>query len=370
MRDTLRARNIFVMLTNRCNLRCSYCYESGKNDLSADAPTIKEYLRKELDEGLFDEYFVVFHGGEPFLEFSLMREISRWCWSEYPHRSIRCITTTNGTCLNREMKEWLRDNRERFTAILSLDGGRQTHNRNRCRSFDLIDRDFFAATWPGQPVKMTVSPDTINSLYADFLEITGYGLIPNPSLAKEVGWSVKDHLPVFVEQASMLADHYLEHPEITPCELVGIRPSLFKQNPPLAHNRACGAGVNNIAYDISGHPYPCHTFMTDLGQAAPDMSGLFDKLACGNGLEISPGCADCSVYAACEPCYGLNFSKRGDMGAFDAAMCEFTKARAKISVRLYAEMIASGKPYAVLRGISKEELSDMISGIMYINEAF
>jgi len=369
MRDSLRARNIFVMLTNRCNLRCSYCYEAGKNLLSADAPTIKKYVAEELQSARFDEYFIVFHGGEPFLEFPLMKEVAEWCWQEFPSMNIRCMTTTNGTCLNAAMKAWLTENRHRFVAILSLDGGRETHNSNRCGSFDLIDRPFFARTWPHQPVKMTVSPDTLGSLYADFLEIRSYGLLPNPSLAKEVDWNLENHLPVFVKQAGMLADYYLNHPQEMPCELVNVKPSLFKQDPPLPHNRACGAGVNNIAYDIKGHPYPCHTFMTNLEQTqAPDLSALFKELEAGDGLALSPGCKGCLVYPACEPCYGLNYSKRGSMGAFDPLMCAFTKARVQISARLYAEMIASGKPYAALQHVPESELYDMISGIMYLEK--
>lgn len=366
MRDSLRARNIFVMLTNRCNLRCGYCYEAGKNMLSATSSLIHKYVGKELSSGEFDEYFIVFHGGEPFLEYSLMKEISEWCWTEFPSMDIRCMATTNGTCLDADMKQWLTDNRERFVAILSLDGGRDTHNQNRCGSFDLIDKEFFARTWPHQPVKMTISPNSVHNLYADFLEIIDYGLLPNPSLAKEVEWDLDIHLPIFVEQASLIVDYYLEHRQIMPCELINVRPSLFKQNPPLPRYRACGAGVNNVAYDIKGKPYPCHTFITDLGKEAPDNSALFEQLATNDGLAISPGCANCIVYPACEPCYGLNYSKRGDMGAFDAVMCEFTKARVKLSAKFYAEMITSGKEYIALRGMSENELYDTIAGIMFL----
>ncbi len=131
MRDSLRARNIFIMLTNRCNLHCSYCYEIGKNSVSSEMSIIQSYLTKELDAGLFDQYYLVFHGGEPLLEFPLMRDIAQWAWDSYPTMSVRCMATTNGTCLNSEMKEWFQCNKERFVAILSLDGGRDTHNLNR-----------------------------------------------------------------------------------------------------------------------------------------------------------------------------------------------------------------------------------------------
>ena len=368
MRDSLRARNIFVMLTNRCNLRCRYCYESDRNSLSGNVSTIKHYLAQELTSKQFDEYFLVFHGGEPFLEFQMLKEISEWCWTEFPSQDIRCMATTNGTCLDESMKDWLRKNSRRFVAILSLDGGKESHNRNRCNSFELIDRIFFATTWPGQPVKMTVSPDTINTLYSDFLEIIGYGLIPNPSLAKEVGWVLTRDLPVFVDQLGKIVDYYLAHPLDVACELVNINPAVFKQNPPLPRKRACGAGANNVAYDVNGAPYPCHTFMADLGQQTPDMSELFEILAKDDGLAISPACADCRLYPACEPCYGLNYSKRGNMGAFDPIMCEFTKARVYASARLYTEMIASSGNYATLQEIEDNELYDMISGIMYLSK--
>lgn len=370
MRDSLRARNIFVMLTNRCNLRCSYCYEKGKNERSASYETITRYLLKEFEEKCFDEYYIVFHGGEPFIEFDLMKTVAEWCWTSFPELNIRCMTTTNGTCLDNSMKEWLRNNRDHFVAILSLDGGRDTHNRNRCNSFDYIDKAFFSSCWPDQPVKMTVSPNTISTLFNDMIEVMSFGLKVNPSLAKEVRWDEERDLPVFKRELDKIVSYYLDNPEEMPCEMVNIHPSLFRAENPLPHNRACGAGVNNIAYNVEGTAYPCHTFIAELSKSddPQTLSPLFEDLVGKRGDELSPFCSGCFAYPACEPCYGLNWSKRGNMGAIDSNMCAFVKARIIAASRMYAEMILTGNivGYKALENVSDDELFDMISGIKNI----
>ncbi len=368
MRDSIHERNIFVMLTNRCNLRCSYCYEEGKNQRSASYDTITGYLRKEFEEKRFDAYDIIFHGGEPFLEFELMKNVAEWCWASFPGLDIRCLVTTNGTCIDDSMKEWLTMNKERFVAILSLDGGRVTHNRNRCNSFDKIDKSFFASCWPYQPVKMTVSPDTVSTLFDDMMEVKSLGLKVNPSLAKEVRWN-EEGLSIFKRELDKIVSYYLDNPGEMPCAMVNIRPSLFRTENPLPHNRACGAGVNDIAYNVEGTAYPCHSFMTELSKSddSQTISSLFEELGTKRGDELSPSCSGCFAYPACEPCYGLNWSKRGDMGAIDRTMCNFVKARIFAATKMYAEMIVSSdRGYKAMENVSDVDLYDMISGIKNI----
>lgn len=365
MTDSRNTKNIFIIVTNRCNLRCTYCYEQGKNTASADLETMRRVLEQEMQDNRFDSFDIVFHGGEPFMEWKLVRELSEWLWSNYSHRHIRLMATTNGTLLSDEMKSWLTENRERFALILSLDGGRETHNRNRCNSFDRIDFGFFLRNWPGQRVKMTVNPDALPNMFDDIMAILSMGFRVNPSLAMEVPWDTAAAAPVFATQLDLLVGYYLDHPDMEPCPLVDLSPALLAHPESIPHNRACGAGFNIAAYDMYGHRYPCHSFISDFSREydKEKIEQLFCDLNCKNGLELSPGCKDCFIYPHCEPCYGMNFSHRGDMGRFDPVVCVFTKIRVQSAASMYAQMLVSGKDYCLLRNLGDETKRDIILGI-------
>lgn len=365
MTDSRKTKNIFIIVTNRCNLRCVYCYEQGKYTASTNLATMKQVLEKEMQDMEFDSFDIVFHGGEPFLEWSLICELSEWLWKNYSHRHLRLMATTNGTLLNGEMKSWLTENRERFALILSLDGGRETHNRNRCNSFDRIDFDFFLRNWPRQRVKMTVNPDALPNMYNDILAIRDIGFLVNPSLAMEVPWNTEIAAPVFADQLELLIGYYLDHPDLEPCSMVDLSPALLVNTANIPRNRACGAGFNIVAYDMYGHRYPCHSFISDFSREydKEKIEQLFCDLNCKNGLELSPGCKDCFIYPHCEPCYGMNFSHRGDMGRFDPAVCVFTKIRVKAAASMYTRMLVSDKDYCLLRKLSDETKRNIILGI-------
>lgn len=73
-----------LWLTYKCNLNCSYCYEKDiktgmKNKLNDN--TIEDYLIF-IENFLYDKnrnenepYIVNLHGGEPLLEFNLLKKV-------------------------------------------------------------------------------------------------------------------------------------------------------------------------------------------------------------------------------------------------------------------------------------------------------
>lgn len=368
MRDSRKSKNIFVIVTNKCNLHCVYCYEKGKNTRSANISKTKEVLSIEFADSKFESFDVIFHGGEPFFEYGIVRELCEWIWTEYPDKDIQCLATTNGTLLNQEKKAWLEKNKAKFTLILSLDGGRETHNKNRCNSFDKIDFAFFLRNWPNQRVKMTINPDGLSKMFEDILEILHIGFRVNPSLAMEVNWDIESSTEIFANELEKLIEYYLVHPDFYPCPMLDLSPSLLAYPKSYPCNKACGAGTHVSAYDVYGNRYPCHSFVTDLSKPYNHsaINKLFQDLEEKNGYELSPRCAGCFIFPHCEPCYGMNYSHRGDMGSFDSATCAFNKVRVKAAASMYGRMLLSGKEYALLKGKTPEEIEKIIIGIQNI----
>ena len=68
-------KTVSLTLTEDCNLNCIYCYEKHNKNRVMSIDTAKEILDKELtvEDGTKEVYIDLF-GGEPFLEFELIKK--------------------------------------------------------------------------------------------------------------------------------------------------------------------------------------------------------------------------------------------------------------------------------------------------------
>lgn len=128
--------NMFIIgITERCNLRCTYCCYSGqyKNNRShspqgmtnEDIDKIFDFIQKST---LQKPINVSFYGGEPLLKFPLIQyaaDKGRHIYGEYINFSI----TTNATLLSPEKIDWLIEND--FDINISLDGTQTVHDKYR-----------------------------------------------------------------------------------------------------------------------------------------------------------------------------------------------------------------------------------------------
>ena len=72
-----KIKTVTLTLTQACNLSCTYCYEHHKSNRRMSVETAKSIVDYELKnfadfEGIEFDLF----GGEPFLAFDLVREIT------------------------------------------------------------------------------------------------------------------------------------------------------------------------------------------------------------------------------------------------------------------------------------------------------
>ena len=177
-------KTIMLMLTEHCNLNCRYCYEKNKSLKTMTYKTAVDILTTELkmDDG-FEQCEIQFFGGEPFIEFDLIKKICDFLWKNKWDKRFYCFATTNGTILTDDMKVWLKEHKDEFICALSLDGNKKAHDVNRCNSYDKIDKDFFKNTWPFQPAKMTISPDSLPFLADSVIELHSSGWVFDNNLA-------------------------------------------------------------------------------------------------------------------------------------------------------------------------------------------
>ena len=97
-----KQKTIMLLITYKCNLRCSYCYEPKLNDFHMNAHRAKQIISEQvndLDES-YDSVEIQFMGGEPLLEFPLIKEVSEWLWEVPIEKNLMVLfAPPNGTLL-------------------------------------------------------------------------------------------------------------------------------------------------------------------------------------------------------------------------------------------------------------------------------
>lgn len=135
--------NLLLSLTERCNLRCSYCYYKDsqidrKIDMSDEIleASLRLALERTIDQK--QSFFnITFFGGEPLLRMDAIRWSVRFVKkfvkenrSRFPEDfQYGFHVNTNGTLLTDEICKFLK--KENFKIFLSLDGPERKHNISR-----------------------------------------------------------------------------------------------------------------------------------------------------------------------------------------------------------------------------------------------
>lgn len=133
--------HLAVYLSNSCNLACSYCYVS----VNQGPPVHLSFgaLKKSVD--FFYEKVpgaakkITFLGGEPFLNWPLFQDITRYA-RERGGDDVVLQTFTNGTLMTPEKLKFL--NEYDVHATISLDGRKTTNDKHRVY-FKAEDRSVF-----------------------------------------------------------------------------------------------------------------------------------------------------------------------------------------------------------------------------------
>lgn len=174
MAPALAVSGLSIVLTAACNLRCVYCYQNAKRPGRMPWETIRTAL--ELLRGARGpDVRLLFTGGEPLLEFDLLRRAVDHAESiRPPGLRVRYELVTNGTLLGDEHATFLAAHD--FSVQIGFDGVPAAQNLRAQNTFGSLDAllDRLRATHPvfyrrGVSVAVTVVPRTLPHL-ADSVE--------------------------------------------------------------------------------------------------------------------------------------------------------------------------------------------------------
>lgn len=323
-------KQITLVITEQCNLDCAYCYENRKSFKKMDFGTAKKIIDKELtDEENYEEITIDLFGGEPFLNFELIKEIDNYITS-IPHKTkIFIFMTTNGTLVHGNTKQWLRERKDYVICGLSYDGTDDIQNLNRSNSSSLIDLNFFLELYPRQDLKATISVESLPYLFDSMVYLHRKGFRVSCNLAYNIDWSASDLSEMLERELLKLIDFYLDNPNIEPCSILnqdidGL--ALVDLDNPIRRSY-CGAGVNMKAYDSNGDAYPCQFFLPlSIGIEKSNESKALHFYHDTIPEElIEEKCKKCVIQSLCPNCFGANYAATGNMYIHDDNYCKLTK---------------------------------------------
>jgi len=287
-------QSLTLQVTQQCNLKCEYCPYSGGfyNRQHSNKKMSFEMAKKAIDYYILHSYDIPaaqigFYGGEPLIEFELIKEIVRYVASEYYGKEVKYFITTNATLLTEDKIDFLMDND--FVLTISLDGPRQYHNKNRHKiddsgSFDTV-MDNIAVLHRKYPDKKdniqfncVIDPEMDLKCLNDFFiredNLKEYRVLYN-SISRE-GMKEKDRfLPgnSYFEQYEyeVFKMLYSKYGKVKGIDVSSIVEAYFWQIKTTYRNRSvtglqeeyshpsgpCIPGIHKLFVDVQGNYYPC-----------------------------------------------------------------------------------------------------------------
>lgn len=129
-------RNLMFLVTEACNLACTYCYEVANGVHDRPAVFRRDDARRAID-GYLEEAkprgyaCITFFGGEPLLNFKVIEDIVVWSKARAHElgMTVGFSITSNLTLLTESIADFLA--REQFSVMVSIDGPRHIHDRHR-----------------------------------------------------------------------------------------------------------------------------------------------------------------------------------------------------------------------------------------------
>jgi sulfatase maturation enzyme AslB (radical SAM superfamily) len=281
-----------AILTSRCNLRCSYCYQSSKRKRRMAWKTLRAGLDLVLDSAA-EEVGVTFNGGEPLLEFLLVRRAVDYVErNRPPWKIVKYYISTNGTLLTEEIVSFLEWHD--FTTQLSLDGAAGAQEQRAPGTFSVLDRklDRLRTRHPefynsNLRIAVTVTPANL-SYFAESVRYLLRKRIARiammPSIVSDASWDT-ERIDELDAQFARILEMNLAHLHRTgesPLEI--LRNDEEPQPHPLKRPPMCGiVRASGIALDVDGEVYGCNLLVgsyQDFG--SPSMRDRMEKLRLGS----------------------------------------------------------------------------------------
>ncbi len=322
-----------LFITESCNLACDYCFVHGKNQRNRmSLGTAKRVVDLTFSEyNRSKEVSLFFLGGEPLLEFPLVKEVVHYA----EQKAVQLETklnfgmTTNGILLTEEMLSFFKEHKVKL--LLSLDGLPACHDAHRKTptgegSFWRIANKLplIKEYQPWLGARVTPMPDNVQRLAegVEFLHELGINQFIIGTAVGGIYWDEKG-LDEYTAQMISIASYLRQQKELKN----PMRITLFEKDETkparYAGQWGCRAGNTSITVAPSGKIFPCSKM---LGQN--NLKGVYQLGDVRRGItylerrkkltSFIPArrkkCEICDIKDNCSGgCYAVNYENTGSI---------------------------------------------------------
>lgn len=324
-------------ITNKCNLRCSHCYQSSYSD--ASEPSLEELksIAEKINHTLSvwkKEGRVAITGGEPFINKDLIKLLQ---YLDQQPSVNKISVLTNGTLIKNYITP-LKGLKKLHYIQLSLEGGKEINDKIRGEGvFDKVLESTALLNKNGIPVRWMVTLQKMNvndvPLIIDLaLENNVDTLLFERLIPEGEGESLKD-LVLTPEELFKVYDYILhrsdeEYAKGSPLKMLKYRtlwiltdPKRADKNVQMPFQReagaACSIGMDSLCILPDATVLPCRRLPIPIGNLKHDSifkiwytSDLLWKIR--NKQNLKGKCNGCEFIPRCSGCRAMAYACTGD----------------------------------------------------------
>jgi radical SAM protein with 4Fe4S-binding SPASM domain len=256
-----------------------------------------------------------------------MKKLSIYVFNKKTKIPYILFATTNGTLLNKDMKDWFTEHKDNFWLGLSLDGNKKTHDYNRDNSFDLIDIDYFLRNWPEQGVKMTLSEFSLRHFAENikYVHKIGFSKIGGVNLFEgDFDWDKDEYVRMLIPQLAELVEFYTANEQFVVNQMFDkyIEHCESKNRDP---KKWCGIGIGTNFFDTDGKMYPC-PLVTPMTFSNKELEEIMKTNFAEDENFLDEDCyKNCYIYPICPTCAGANYMVNKNFKKRNKSKCRIQK---------------------------------------------
>jgi uncharacterized protein len=369
--------NIALFLVQECNMRCVYCYGDGGQYAGKGMMTEETAFRAVdwlmVNSKRAERVRIGFFGGEPLLNFSLMKRIVPYAQEQATTKGKQVVfsITTNGSLLNDEIIRFLKT--EKIETFISFDGPPEYQNRQRPfkdgkGSYDKVFANVqkLLAALPHLTVRATVCGDADPLRIKEAMEQSGFTtycivkaspvlLNTQPGVMPAEGEQALQRMLAFNDKAAEELLAAIRERKISKDCLPGLLPVLAEMDSGRKRHYGCGIAKGMVGISVNGHIYPCHRFV---GLKKLRMGNIADYHVEGLNeywsavVDHLPECRSCWARYLCGGgCFYNNKAHTGSMHRPESLFCRERKAMFEGLIHVFCDLSKDDREF--LRDITK-----------------
>lgn len=379
--DDLAAKTVTFVVTEQCNLRCTYCYEPHKSsrrmskevardavDFLFDAQKVNGYYTMDQSPGVILEFI----GGEPLLEVDIIDYIVEYfkfkafaVGSPWATNYMISLASNGILYKSEKVQRFLKKNKGKASIAITIDGNKRLHDA--CRvfadgrgSYDIVEDAVL--DWLKQEAlpqtKITLSPDNVMFLNEALQGVWNLGIVGAlTNCVFEEGWTLKD-AHIFHSELIKLADFLLTDENYRRYYTTLFAEDALGTPTDKGQPNWCGGNGKMLCIGTDGKCYPCLRFMgyslSTPGREEKSIGDIYKGLDSKDSnpwlcelkkitmdSQSPEKCKNCQIASGCALCTGYNYDKFGDPNKRATYICDMHHARVLANVYYWNKLYKS-----------------------------